>query len=151
MASSWSSEAKTTTVGHRAATVPEEVVADVHRALITSAFSNGKLLHPRRLGGIAREEVEAFLRHTDAGDGEHARQRGTELAGQGLGHRSMLLLAEALRRVRQDRLGRDEKAVSTYVVALLEGYMAGREQGLLEEQNGTLEALVRVRTKANVQ
>jgi hypothetical protein len=151
MASSWSSEAKTEAGGYHLATAQEEAIDSVRCALNETAFSNGKLLHPRRLGEIAREEVEAFVGHAGTPDGEGTRQRGKELAGQGLGHRSMLLMAEALRKAGQNGLGSDEKAVSDYLLALLEGYMVGREQDLLQQQNGTLEALVRVRAKANGQ
>jgi hypothetical protein len=82
-------------------------------------------------------------------DGEDIRHRGRQLAEQGLGHRSMLKMAEVLRRAGQNGLGDDEETVSDYVVSLLEGYMVGREQNLLQEQSRTLQALVRVRSKAN--
>jgi hypothetical protein len=131
------------------ATAQGEVIGNVRHALFENAFDNSKLLPLRRLDEIAREEVEAFVRHTGARDGESARQRGRELARQGLGHRSMLLMAEALRRAGHDGLGSDQKAVSDYVVALLEGYMVGREQGLLQEQHRTLKAFVRARSRAD--
>jgi hypothetical protein len=149
MASISSSELRTKTESYYLATAQEEAISDVRHALTANAFSNGKLLRPRRLAEIARQEVEAFVHHAGVNDGEVTRQRGRQLAGHGLGHRSMLHMAEALRRAGHNGLGNDEQAVSDYVVALLEGYMVGREQNLLQEQSRTVQALIRVRSRAS--
>lgn len=117
--------------------------------LSKNASSNDKLLQPRRLDEIAQTEVEAFVRQARVTDGEYARQRGKELACQGLGHRSILLMADALRGAAHSGRGCDEQTVSVYIAALLEGYMIGREQDLLQEQSRIADTLVCARAKGN--
>jgi hypothetical protein len=149
MASFLLNELQTKPRDHPLATAQKDAVDHVRNALTENAFTNGKLLRPRQLSAIARAQVEAFLHYTRASDDEGTRQKGKELADQGLGHRSILMMAEALRKAGNNGLGSDEKAVSGYVAALLEGYMVGREQDLLQQQSRTLQALIRVRAKNN--
>jgi len=129
------------------------IVSEIHQALRATDMSNRLLISPSRLEEIAQEEVEAFLHFLETGDEEEARQRGVRRASEGLGERSSLTMTEALRgacwmanldgEVLRVALG----ASGRYVNAFLEGYMGGREEEILKEQERTRHAFQRVLEK----
>jgi len=128
----------------------EDLAARMRSALEEHTFSNYAIISPRRLGEMAREEAEAFLAFLGSGDVEAARQRGRRLAQEGLGHRSILSLTETLRQVGWESTNPEvelwpplQEAIGRYTTALLEGYMAGREESILEQQEKTRQALLR--------
>jgi hypothetical protein len=128
----------------------EGLAARIRGALDEYAFSNYAIILPRRLGEIAREEAEAFLAFLSSGDAEAARQRGRRLAQEGLGPRSVLALTETIRQVGWESANPEvelwpplQEAIGRYTTALLEGYMAGREESILEQQEKTRQALLR--------
>jgi hypothetical protein len=129
------------------------VASDLHQALRATALSNRLLIAPRRLEEIAQEEVETFLHFLDTGDEEEARQRGARRASEGLGERSALAMTEALRRacwmanLDREVLRVALEASGRYVNAFLEGYMSGREEEILKEQERTRHAFQRVLEK----
>lgn len=125
----------------------EALISAVRQVLRETAFRNGKLVAPRHLDQIAQDEARSFLSFVETGDEELVRKRGKDIAVAGLGHRPVLNMTEILRGNGHSRFHATEQAVSAYVTALLEGYMLGREEHLLEEQARTHEALLRVRAR----
>ncbi len=132
----------------------EALVARMRAALEEHAFSNRALFPPRQLAQIAQEETEAFLAFLCSEDEEAARQRGRHLAITGLGPRSILALTETLRQTGWETTNPDvdawpalHQSIGRYTGALLEGYMAGREESILTQQEQTRQALLRALQK----
>jgi len=129
------------------------IASDLHQALRATDMSNRLLISPSRLEEIAQEEVEAFLHFPETGDEEEARQRGARRASEGLGERSALAMTEALRRacwmadLDREALRVALEASGRYVNAFLEGYISGREEEILKEQERTRHAFQRVLEK----
>jgi len=129
------------------------LASDLHQALRATDMSNRLLISPRRLEEIAQEEVEAFLHFLETGDEKETCQRGVRRASEGLGERSALAMTEALRRacwmanLDREALGVALEASGRYVNAFLEGYMSGREEEILKEQERTRHAFQRVLEK----
>ncbi len=132
----------------------ETLASHLSRALWETAFHNYSTITPRRLNEMGQEEADGFLEFLRTGDEAAARERGRNLAQAGLGHKSILALAEAIRQACLEAGNPDGEmlrallqAVGRYTGALLEGYMAGREEHVLREQQRTYEALLRARQK----
>jgi len=129
------------------------ITSELHQALRAMDMSNRLLISPRRLEEIAQEEVETFLHFLETGDEEETRQRGARRASEGLGERSALAMTEALRRacwmanLDREALRVALEASGRYVNAFLEGYMSGREEEILKEQERTRHAFQRVLEK----
>jgi hypothetical protein len=129
------------------------IASELHQALQATDMSNRLLISPRRLEEIAQEEVETFLHFLETGDEEETRQRGARRASEGLGERSALAMTEALRRacwmanLDQEALRVALEGSGRYVNAFLEGYMSGREEEILREQERTRHAFQRVLEK----
>ncbi len=129
------------------------MVSEIHQALRATDMYNRLLISPRRLEEIAQEEVKTFLHFLETGGEEEARQRGARRASEGLGERSALAMTEALRgtcwmaNLDGEALHVALKASGRYVNAFLEGYMSGREEEILKEQERTRHALQRVLEK----
>jgi hypothetical protein len=129
------------------------IASELHQVLRATDMSNRLLISPRRLEEIAQEEAEAFLRFLQTGDEEEMRQRGARQASEGLGERSALAMTEALRRacwmadLDRESLRVALEASGRYVNAFLEGYMSGREEDILKEQERTRHAFQRVLEK----
>ncbi|MBX3065257.1 MAG: hypothetical protein KF726_19920 [Anaerolineae bacterium] len=119
------------------------------KELRAEVYSNRMLISPRRLREIAHEEVAKFEAFQAADDGEIARKHGHELAMEGLGHRAVIRMTTALRRLWWSSYGSannwSELAVclDEYVSGVLEGYMSGREEDLKLEQQRTHDAYLR--------
>jgi len=132
----------------------EAIASGMCRALRETTFSSRMLIAPRRLDEVGREEAAAFLEFLKTEDEEAGRERGRQLALEGLGHRSILKMTEALRRTCREgvKTGGETlpvllEAAGRHVNALLEGYMAGREEDILREQERTREAYLRARER----
>ncbi|TEU14004.1 MAG: hypothetical protein E3J21_17125 [Anaerolineales bacterium] len=129
------------------------IASELHQALRATDMSNRLLISPRRLEEMAQEEVETFLHFLETGDEEETRQRGVRRASEGLGERSALAMTEALRRacwmanLDREALRVALEASGCYVNAFLEGYMSGREEDILKEQERTRHAFQRVLEK----
>jgi hypothetical protein len=140
-------------VAEQLASQKAAIVSELHQALRATDMSNRLLISPRRLKEIAQEEVETFLYFLATGDEEGARQRGARRASEGLGERSALAMTEALRRacwmanLDREALRVALEASGRYVNAFLEGYMSGREEEILKEQERTRHAFQRVLEK----
>jgi hypothetical protein len=125
------------------------LATELGQALRRTLFSSGLRVSPRRVGQISQEVAAAFLEFLEAEDEEAARAYGEHLATEGLGHRSILTMTEALRQAcREDANPAGLPGVAgRYVNALLEGYMARREASLVQEQARTVRALQRARER----
>ena len=128
----------------------DSISAGLHQALHETAFSNRRRISPRRLDEIGREEAGAFLEFLKTGDEKVVLDRGEGLAREGLGHRSVLMMTETLRVFCRESVNPGDKAAGRYAAALLEGYMAGRENVLLNEQERTREAYLRARDRSDL-
>ncbi|MFB0537079.1 MAG: hypothetical protein ACETWR_19125 [Anaerolineae bacterium] len=129
------------------------IASELHQALRAVDMSNRLLISPSRLKEMAQEEVETFLHFLETGDEEETRQRGAHRASEGLGERSALAMTEALRRacwmanLDGEALRVALETSGRYVNAFLEGYMSGREEEILKEQERTRHAFQRVLEK----
>jgi hypothetical protein len=126
------------------------VASELHQALRATDMSNRLLISPHRLEEIAQEEVEAFLNFLETGEEEETRQWGARRASEGLGERSALAMTEALRRAcwmanpDREALRVALEAGGHYVNTFLEGYMSGRIEEILKQQEHTRHAFQRV-------
>lgn len=128
----------------------EVLTARMRSALEEHAFTNRALFPPRQLAGFAQQEAEAFLAFLESGDERAAQEQGRNLARAGLSHRSVLALTQALQEVGWESANPEvalwpplQKAIGRYIRAFLEGYMAAREESILEQQEKTRQALMR--------
>jgi hypothetical protein len=123
----------------------ETLTSRLGGALRQEAFSNRMLIAPGRLDEVGQQVATAFLRFLEAEDEKEARAYGRRLALEGLGHRSVLTMTEALRQVCRESANPATlpSVAGRYVNALLEGYMAGREDDLLRVQERTQRAFQR--------
>ena len=125
------------------------LTVELGQTLRQTLFSSGLRVSPRRVNQIGQEEAAAFFKFLETEDEEAVCARGQRLAAEGLGHRSILAMTETLRRVCRESA--DPAAAPTvagrYVNVLLEGYMAGREAFLLQEQERTRRALQRAQAR----
>jgi hypothetical protein len=124
------------------------LVADLKRALQTTIFTNRLQVSPRQLNQIAGEFAASFLRFLAEEDEASVHAYGHSLAQSGFSHRTILTVTETSRRVCWESASPALELLPVtgrYVVALLEGYMLGREAYLLEEQERSWKALNRAR------
>ena len=130
-------------------TVPE-LAERLAGALRATLFASNLRINPRRLQAIAGAAADSYLAFA-AGDLEPAAAaaHGRALAGDGLGHAGVVALVEALLLAAwADEPGEAAPPRAlTYTSSLLTGYMAAREQALLQEQERTRVALDRVRAQ----
>jgi hypothetical protein len=129
---------------------PAELTSELAAALKTTLFASNLRINPRRLQGIAADTTAAYLSFV-AGElrDADANGYGRRLAGEGLGHAGLLALVATLLRSAWGS-GPEDGAVHpaiTYTGALLAGYMAAREEALLQEQERTRVALDRARAQ----
>jgi hypothetical protein len=126
-----------------------DLATELGQALRQTLFSSGLRIAPRRVDQIGQEVAAAFLRFLETEDEEAAHAYGEHLAAEGLGHRSILTMTEVLRWTCRESNNPAALPVvaGRYINALLEGYMAGREASLLEEQARTVRALQRARER----
>ncbi|MEA3337971.1 MAG: hypothetical protein U9R25_18940 [Chloroflexota bacterium] len=109
-------------------------------------FSSGLRVSPRRVKQIGEEMAADFFRYYDQRDQDSVRQYGVSLAGEGLGPRSMLVMVEALGQMCREASNPVVElpdVAGKYSMALLESYIASREENLLREQELTHRAHLR--------
>ncbi len=125
------------------------LATELSQALRQTLFSSGLRVSPRRVNQIGQEMAAGFRQFLGAEDEEAARTYGQRLAVEGLGHRAILTTTETLRRTcrESDNPAALPSVAGRYVNALLEGYMAGREASLLQEQERTRRALQRAQER----
>ena len=131
----------------------EMFIANLTQVLRNNAFSNRMLITPRSLGQIALEEFGAFSEFLQTQDIRDVMSRGHQLAFAGLGQSSVLGLSSTLHKTcfslseTGDQLSKQAfNMAESYTSALLEGYMAGREEELRQEQELTWNAFNRTQT-----
>jgi hypothetical protein len=131
----------------------ERLATELRQTLRQTLFSSGLCISPRRVNEVGQEAAAVFFKFLETEDAEAARTYGRDLALEGLGHRSILTMSEALRRACwMANLDREVLRVALgasgrYVNAFLEGYMSGREEEILKEQERTRHAFQRVLEK----
>jgi hypothetical protein len=125
----------------------ECLISAVQKALTETAFSNRMMIAPRRLREIGVSEVAFFGQFVAKPDTEMARSHGCEMARNGFGHQSVLKLTSVLRNFGWTGEVSDQaewfRTTEDYSMALLEGYMQGREDELKQEQERTRAAYIR--------
>jgi hypothetical protein len=123
----------------------EHLANELQQALRQTLFSSGRRISPRHVNQVGQDMAAAFIEFLVTQEEETAHSYGQHLAREGLGHRSVLTMTEALRRTCLERANGSTLPSDTgrYVNALLEGYMASREAYLLEEQARTQHAFQR--------
>lgn len=131
-------------------TIKSDAEKSLCNALKAQAFSNRMLVSPRRLNAVANEEVESFFNFIHDNDAQNILQRGNELAQMGLGQAAVLEMCSALRSliwsiedISNSTRQSIQQHIEAYTVALLEGYMQGREEEVRLEQERTREAYLR--------
>jgi hypothetical protein len=121
-------------------------------ALRATLFASNLRINPRRLQSIAAAAADSY-RGFAAGGQEPAAAHayGRSLAADGLGHAGALALVEALLMAAwsEEPATAAPPAALSYTSALLAGYMAAREEALLQEQERTRVALDRVRANGS--
>lgn len=132
----------------------ERLTTELRQTLRQTLFSSRLRISPRRMNQVGQEVATGFFKLLETEDEEAARAYGRDLALEGLGHRSILAMTEALRRVCREGVNPGGEtllvlleAAGRYVNALLEGYMTGREEDILKEQERTREAFLRARER----
>jgi hypothetical protein len=117
--------------------------SELSRSIRETVFFSGLMVSPRLVDQIAHEMSSSFfLYFEDRVDGT-VRVYGGSLAHQGLGPTTVLTACKTLARVCREKsnpLKDLPEVAGSYTSALLEGYIEGREQKLLQEQERTLQA-----------
>ncbi len=125
----------------------EPVLAEaLQHSLRSTLFSSGLTVSPRQVNKVGADIASAFLVFFENQDVTAVQADGSRLAHAGLGHRSILTMTETLRQVCREKsnpLFDLPNVAGVYVNALLEGYMAGREELVLQEQQRTVQAYIR--------
>jgi two-component system cell cycle sensor histidine kinase/response regulator CckA len=124
-----------------------DLVSTLASALKETAFHNRYSLHPRDLARLGAELAEDLLRYCASPGARDALGCGQRLAQQGLGEKTLVLLASTIRRFCGEAIGSDAEAsrgaltVDAFTTALLEGFMKAREAQILSEQEQLRRAL----------
>lgn len=117
--------------------------ATMAQALRNTLFSSGLSVSPRRVDQIGSEIASAFFSFYPEKDTNLVSVLGNRLSREGLGPRSILSMTESLRKVCREHANTLVELMDVageFSNALLEGYMAGREETLLEIQERTYRA-----------
>lgn len=126
------------------------LIAKLKQSLEANIFSGRLRITPRRVNQVAQEVAASFLQFQDREQEEAVGTYGQRLAREGVGHQAILSLTETLRQEVWESGSPDVSGSSLagrYIFALLEGYMVGREDYLLQEQERTRRALERARER----
>jgi PAS domain S-box-containing protein len=127
----------------------EQELADALKARLREAvFENRYSLHPRRLAELGTENAGIFLNFLEAPDRTDALAYGQKLAREGIGEKTMLLVASDIQRFCRTELGSDIEllnpaldAVDAFSSRLLDGFMKAREAQILTDQEQLRRAL----------
>lgn len=117
--------------------------SELSRSIRETVFSSGLMVAPQLVDQIAHEMSSSFLLYFVDRIDETARGYGGSLAHMGLGPTTVLTACNTLGRVCREKsnpLKDLPEVAGSYTSALLEGYIKGREQRLLQEQERTLQA-----------
>lgn len=124
----------------------QALARELQQALRSTLFSSSRGLTPRRANLLGEQMAQSLSAFCDTPDEAAAQAYGRALAQEGLGTRSLLAMTEALRRSAAQASNPSPHladAAVAYVNTLLEGYIAGREELVLREQERTLQAFLR--------
>ena len=125
----------------------EQALAEaLSSSLRNTLFSSSLSVSPRQVNTIASGPTSGFFTFFGDRDGSVADTYGRQLAQAGVGHRSILAMTETLRQECYQKANPSTElpaVAGLYVNALLEGYMAGREELVLQEQQRTVQAYIR--------
>ena len=116
------------------------LAAAIAKALRSTLFSSRLSVAPRRINELAGQMAQQFLAFIEHNDQAAALDYGKALAREGIGTPSALEMTEAVRRAvrRQfDPLVELPEVAGAFCNALLEGFMEGQAQMLLEVQERT--------------
>lgn len=126
------------------------LTAKVQQALRASAFHNSPSISPRRTREAGEWIVEGFVQYYESPDDTEVNVQGRRLAHEGVGSRSILIAAEVLVRTCFEHTEPSHyvgQKAGSFCVALLEGYIAERENMLLEIQERTHRAYLVARAQ----
>ena len=121
------------------------VTRELQQALRQTIFSSGMQVSPRQANQIGEQFGSAFFSFWSNRTREDASEFGRKLAMAGLGPRSVLSMTEKLRVISWKGSSPDDDLLSIasdFCNSLLEGYMTGREERLLEIQERTHRAYI---------
>ncbi|MFZ2360411.1 MAG: hypothetical protein WA040_13800 [Anaerolineae bacterium] len=116
------------------------LAAEIARALRSTLFSSRLSVAPRRVNELAGQMAQQFFAYFEHGDQAAALDYGKALAREGIGTRSALEMAEAVRRAARlpsNPLTDLPEVAGAFCNALLEGFMDGQARMLLEVQERT--------------
>ena len=129
-------------------TKEQRLANSLNSCLRKSAFENRFSLHPRRLAVLGAEQARAFLDSLDAPDRAEAFAYGQKLAREGIGEKTILLVASDIQRFCRTELGSDIAllnpaldAADAFSSKLLDGFMKAREAQILMDQEQLRRAL----------
>jgi hypothetical protein len=124
---------------------------ELKRALQSTIFNSSLRISPRRMNQIAQDIAKMFGRFLEEqASAETTYAYGQHLAGEGVGHRTILALVEVLHCASWGQADSRDASLPVSVRCssqLLAGYMVGRETYLLQEQERTRLALERARAQ----
>jgi two-component system cell cycle sensor histidine kinase/response regulator CckA len=127
-----------------------ELIRRLDACLRETAFENRYFLHPRRFAELGKELTALFLSFLDLEAAAQPVSRGRQLANEGVGEKTILALVSTFKTFCRDEAGGREKSTKTAVALeaadrsndlLVYGYMKGREELLLKDQEQLRRAL----------
>lgn len=126
-----------------------DLTAKITELLGSNAFSNRYTMSPFMFAEVAADVAEGFLTYLEDAEDDPAIAIGARVADLGLAARTLAEFAPVLRRFVTGRLAastpdRVEELldpIEAYLAALVEGFVAGREDHLLREQERMRRAL----------
>ncbi len=116
------------------------LTAAIAKALRATLFTSRLSVAPRRVNELAGQMAQQFFAFIERSDQAAALDYGKALAREGVGTRSALEMTEAVRRAARwqpDPLAELPEVAGAFCNALLEGFMDGQAQMLLEVQERT--------------
>jgi two-component system cell cycle sensor histidine kinase/response regulator CckA len=113
-----------------------------------TVFENRYSLHPRRLAELGAEQARVFLDFLEASDPMVAFAYGQKLAREGIGEKTVLLVASDIQRFCRKELGSHIEVLNpaldgadAFSSSLLDGFMKAREAQILMDQEQLRRAL----------
>ncbi len=115
-----------------------QLAAELQRALQETIFTSTLRINPRRMNQLSQEMAASFQRFLELKNEQAVNLYGRQLAQEGLSPRSILALAEAVRRICWEAGAEDGSLLlpcGEYTMALLEAYIGAREAFVLQQQD----------------
>ncbi|HKJ67548.1 MAG TPA: hypothetical protein VKA68_06290 [bacterium] len=105
-------------------------------------FENRFTMHPRQVRKLGEEEVESVIRYFQSGDAKAVEKRGKIKARSGFGEQSVMTLGKTLTGLFLDATDELDiesikdaiEIVDEYMTSYVSGFITGREEHILEEQ-----------------